>query len=113
MTFSVYGANCWTSSDESSVATIATTLSNGIAAMQVAPVEREVVATVPLDLQHRRAFLPERMPTSLTFQFWTVSGLICVGDLNGARLEPSLIVVPPTVMSSTSRPPSLTPPSLT
>ena len=39
-------------------------------------------------------------------------GLISVGESNGARLEPSLIDVPPTVMSSTRRPPSLTPPSL-
>ena len=42
-----------------------------------------------------------------------VIGWIWVGDWNGARLEPSLTGVPPTVMSSTSRPPSLTPPSLT
>ena len=53
------------------------------------------------------------MPTSRTFQLWTSIGLISVGESNGARLEPSLISVPPTVMSSTSRPPSLTPPSLT
>ncbi|MEV0156016.1 hypothetical protein AB0H57_20065 [Micromonospora sp. NPDC050686] len=53
------------------------------------------------------------MPISRTFQLCTLIGLISVGESNGARLLPSLIVVPPTVMLSISQPPSLTPPSLT
>ena len=43
----------------------------------------------------------------------TANGLTWLGDLNGATELPSLTTVEPTVMSSISQPPSLTPPSLT
>jgi hypothetical protein len=39
--------------------------------------------------------------------------LISVSEENGSSDDPSLMAVPPTLMSSTFRPPSLTPPSLT
>lgn len=57
--------------------------------------------------------VPGRIPTSLTSQLATAVGLICVGERNGAVLDPSLTTVGPTVMSPISRPPSSTPPSLT
>ena len=68
LTFSVYGANCWTSSVGSSVATIATTLSNGIAASRSRRSSERWLRPFHSTCS-TVGTLPARMPTSLTFQF--------------------------------------------
>jgi hypothetical protein len=91
---------------------MATTLSNGEASASWPRLSEMLL--LPLNETCRTTgTVPSSMPTRRTFQLWTSIGWTCVSDLNGARLEPSLTWVAPTVMSSTSRPPSFTPPSLT